>query len=195
MLNMLWALMIITGVLYATVTGNMQAVSNGALDAAKEAVTLCITMLGAMSFWTGLMEISDVSGLTKRLAHGIQPCMKCLFPGIPEEHPAMQCMTTNMIANFLGLGWAATPAGIAAMKELAKLNTKERQQQGMASRHMCAFVVLNISSIQLIPITMIAYRSQYGSANPTLILAPAILATAISTATAAVFCMLQKERV
>lgn len=191
MLNYLWASMIVIGIVYAAFTGNMAAVSDGALDSAKESVTLCITMLGVMSLWTGLMEIANKSGLIDKCTKAIQPLMCWLFPGVPKEHEAMQHITTNVIANFLGLGWAATPAGIRAMKALSELNNGK----SVASYDMCAFLVINISSIQLIPVNIIAYRSQYGSANPTAILAPAILATTLSTIAGILFCRIMYQAV
>lgn len=190
MLNYLWGIMIIIGVIYGAFTGNMPAVADGALNSSKEAVTLCITMLGVMSLWTGLMEIANRSGLIAKCMKVIHPAMKWLFPDIPDGHPAMKHITTNVIANFLGLGWAATPAGISAMKSLAELNHHSRS----ASKEMCTFLVLNISSIQLIPVNIIAYRSQYGSVNPTAIVAPAIIATTISTAVGIIFCRIMKNK-
>ena len=193
MLNYLWAAMIVIGIVYGAFTGNMTAVSDGALDSAKEAVTLCITMLGVMSLWTGLMEIANRTGLIDKCTKAILPLMQWLFPGVPKDHDAMQHITTNVIANFLGLGWAATPAGLKAMEELRELqNGKKKSGDGVensrASTDMCTFLVINISSIQLIPVNIIAYRSQYGSVNPTAIVAPAILATTVSTLAAIVFC-------
>jgi spore maturation protein A len=196
MLNYLWAAMILIGIVYAAFTGNMEAVSDSALDCAKEAVSLCITMLGVMSLWTGLMQIAQDSGLIDKCTKKIQPVMHWLFPKVPGNHEAMQHMTTNVIANFLGLGWAATPAGIRAMKSLSQLE-KERKTSIIhceASDEMCTFLVLNISSIQLIPINIIAYRAQYGSVNPTAIVAPSILATAVSTAVGVAFCKIMTWR-
>ncbi|MBO5459160.1 MAG: nucleoside recognition protein [Lachnospira sp.] len=195
MLNYLWAAMIVIGIVYAAFTGNMSAVSDGTLDSVKDAVTLCITMLGVMSLWTGLMEIAKQSGLIEKCTKAIQPLMHWLFPDVPKEHEAMQHMTTNMIANFLGLGWAATPAGIRAMKALAKLEEERHgKNSGIASNAMCTFLVINISSIQLIPVNIIAYRSQYGSANATAILAPGIIATAVSTLAGIVFCKVMEGK-
>lgn len=194
MLNYLWAAMIVIGIVYAAFTGNMSAVSDGTLDSVKDAVTLCITMLGVMSLWTGLMEIAKQSGLIAKCTKAIQPLMCWLFPDVPKEHEAMQHMTTNMIANLLGLGWAATPAGIRAMKSLAKLEEERHGKHGIATNAMCTFLVINISSIQLIPVNIIAYRSQYGSANPTAILAPGIIATTISTLAAIVFCKVMSAK-
>lgn len=192
MLNYLWGFMIVVGVFYAAVTGNLGAVSNGALDAAKDAVNLCITMLGVMSVWTGLMKIADKSGLIEKCSIGVRPLMKWLFPDIPADSDAMGYMTTNMIANFLGLGWAATPAGIKAMEALSKIRKNDNKER--ASNAMCAFLILNISSVQLIPINIIAYRSQYGSADPTAIVLPAIIATTISTLAGIIFCKLMYRR-
>ncbi len=195
MLNYIWALMIMVGILYGAFTGNIKAVSNAALDSAGEAVSLCITMMGVMALWVGLMEIAQTSGLIRKLTKGIQPFISFMFPRIPKGHAAREYISTNIIANVLGLGWACTPAGLKAMEELAKLE-EERGTPGyadergrrVASNEMCTFLILNISSLQLIPVNMIAYRSQYGSVNPAGIIAPAIVATFVSTLTAVVYC-------
>lgn len=211
MLNYIWAFMILIGVVYGAFTGKMAEVTNAALDSAGDAVSLCITMIGVMALWVGLMEIAQKSGLIAKLTKGIQPFISFLFPRIPKGHPAREYIATNLIANVLGLGWACTPAGLKAMEELAKLEAErgtpgyvseseavfanERKGQGVAgkngrvaSNEMCTFLILNISSLQLIPVNMIAYRSQYGSVNPAGIIAPAIVATFISTLTAVVYC-------
>ena len=190
MLNYLWAAMIVIGIVYGAFTGNMTAVSDGALDSAKEAVTLCITMLGVMSLWTGLMEIANRSGLIDKCTKANLPLMQWLFPGVPKDHDAMQHITTNVIANFLGLGWAATPAGLRAMKALSELNVENSR----ASTDMCTFLVINISSIQLIPVNIIAYRSQYGSVSPAAIAGPALLATIASTAAGIAFCKVMDRK-
>lgn len=195
MLNSIWAVMIMLGVAYAALTGRMEQVTNGALDSAGEAISLCLTMAGVVALWMGLMEIAKEAGLIQKMTKGISPFLNYMFPHIPGEHPAREYIATNIIANILGLGWACTPAGLKAMEALAKLEvsrgnpeytgkTKERS----ASKEMCTFLILNISSLQLIPVNMIAYRSQYGSVNPSIIIAPAILATFISTVTAVVYC-------
>ena len=196
MLNYIWAAMIAIGILYAALTGNMNAVANGALDAAGEAVQLCITMIGVMSLWVGLMEIASKSGLVGSLTRGIQPFITFLFPRIPNDHPARQYISTNIIANILGLGWACTPAGLKAMEELEKLEDARRsgrdagtaRKKGTAGNEMCTFLIINISSLQLIPVNVIAYRSQYGSSAPASIVGAGILATAVSTAVAVIFC-------
>lgn len=191
MLDILWGCMITIGIVYAIFSGNMEAVGNGALDAATEAVQLCITMLGIMVLWTGLMQIAKKSGLIQKLTKCMRPLLKLLFPEIPQEHPAMEYIASNMIANFLGLGWASTPVGLRAMKELSKLNHHDES----ASDAMCTFLVINISSLQLIPISIIAYRSQYGSANPAAITLPAIIATSVSTLAGILFCVVTRKLV
>ncbi len=196
MLNYLWAGMIIVGVIYAAFTGRLPDVTNAALESSKEAVALCITMMGVMSFWVGLMEIASKAGIIRTLSRRMRPLIRFLFPSLPEGHPAQKHITVNMIANVLGLGWAATPAGLKAMEELGNLEEGRRQgrqpgpvrRKGIASNEMCTFLILNISSLQLIPVNVIAYRSQYGSVNPAAIVGPGILATAVSTLAAVVFC-------
>ena len=189
MLNYIWAFMILGGILFGILTGNTEAVSEAVISSAQEAVELCITMTGVMAMWMGIMEIAQKSGLTEKMTHAIRPVVSFLFPGIPEKHPARIHISENMIANFLGLGWAATPAGLKAMKALAQLEQERGWKNKITASHeMCTFLILNISSLQLIPVNMIAYRSQYGSSNPAAVVGPGILATCISTLTAVIFC-------
>ncbi|MGN0402409.1 MAG: nucleoside recognition protein [Acetatifactor sp.] len=189
MLNAIWAGMILLAVIFAACTGRMSEVTNAALDSAGEAISLCITMAGVVALWMGLMEIAKRAGLVKKMTQGTSPFLSFMFPGIPKDHPAREYIATNIIANVLGLGWACTPAGLKAMEELAKLEKERgRMDSSRASNEMCNFLILNISSLQLIPVNMIAYRSQYGSVNPTAIIAPAILATLVSTLTAILYC-------
>lgn len=191
MLNYIWAVMIAIGVIYGALTGNIEAVANGALDSAGEAVQLCITMTGIMALWVGLMEIAKNSGLIASMTKGIQPFISFLFPRIPGNHAAREYISTNIIANILGLGWACTPAGLKAMEELQKLNEEECRRTGKppvtASNEMCTFLIMNISSLQLIPVSIIAYRSQYGSVKPTAVIVPGIIATFVSTLVAIIF--------
>ena len=215
MMNYLWSGMILVGVLWAAVGGRLDEVTMGALDGAGEAVSLGITMLGVMAFWSGILEIAQNSGLVDWMSEKMRPVMRFLFPHLDSEHPAVRYMAVNMIANCLGLGSAATPAGISAFQELEKLEEERReskehnekhekgnfanqrksdaknliaQPKGTASNEMCTFLILNISSLQLIPVNIIAYRSQYGSSNPAAIVGPAIAATFASTLAAVVFC-------
>lgn len=190
MLNSLWAGMILIGIIFATFTGRIPEITDAALDSSKEAVTLCITMIGVMAFWMGLMEIASKAGMIEKGAKMLKPFVRFLFPEVPEGHKAGEHITTNIIANFLGLGWAATPAGLKAMEELGKLN----HGSPVASNAMCNFLILNISSLQLIPVNVIAFRSQYGSVNPTAIVGAGIVATAISTGTAIIFCKIMDRK-
>lgn len=201
MLNYLWTAMMIVGIAWAAAHGNLSVVTEAALDSSKEAVTLAVSMLGIMAFWSGILEIGNGAGLIEQLAGKMKPVFRFLFPRLPEGHPAEKQIAVNMIANMLGLGWAATPAGLNAMEELKNLE-EERRKSGekhtfpsdTASNEMCTFLILNISSLQLIPINMIAYRAQYGSANPTAIVGPALIATAASTLAAVVFCKIMEVR-
>lgn len=219
MLNYIWAFMIAAGILYGAFAGNIEAVSNAALDSAKEAVDLCITMMGVMGLWMGLMEIAKQSGLIGKLTRKIQPFITFLFPGLPRDHAAREYISANIIANLLGLGWACTPAGLKAMEALQELNEQTCQKNRalyetaqthgdpkdrfvgrpgfdpkVASNEMCSFLILNISSLQLIPVSIIAYRSQYGSVNPTAVVGPAILATAVSTLVGVVFAKIMDRK-
>ena len=211
MLNYLWAGMTLTGILWGALHGQMTAVTDGAIQASKEAVTLCITMLGVMTLWTGVLEIGHRSGLVDQLAGRMGPILTFLFPRLDPDGKARKQISVNVTANILGLGWAATPARLKAMEELKKVEEERRKggaarqkdtpgqedtagqraaarQAGTASNEMCTFLIINISSLQLIPMNMIVYRSQYGSVNPTAIVGPALAATFISTVVAVIFC-------
>lgn len=189
MLNYLWGIMVIIGISVGVLTGNIAEVSNASISSAKEAITLCITMLGVMSLWTGLMEVAKKAGIIEWLTKNLTPLLRWLFPSIPKNHPANAYIASNMIANVLGLGWAATPMGLKAMQELKKLNGNSN----VASIDMCTFLIINISSLQLIPVNIIAYRSQYGSVNPTEILVPAIVATFFSTLAGVIFSVVARK--
>ena len=207
MLNILWALMVIVGILYGAFTGSTEAVSEAALSSAQDAVELCVSMTGVVGLWMGMTEIARQSGLIARLTAKTGPFVRFLFPRIPAGHPALEYISANIIANVLGLGWACTPAGLKAMEALAQLEaergtpgyrteqeTGERCGIRVASNEMCTFLIINISSLQLIPLNMIAYRQQYGSVNPSAIIAPAILSTFLNTIAAIVFCKLIQKK-
>lgn len=189
MINYLWGFMIVIGIIVGVLTGRMQEVSVASINSAKEAVTLCITMLGVMSMWTGLMQVAKKSGIIDGLTKGLSPVIKLLFPDIPKGHVAREYICSNMIANILGLGWAATPFGLKAMLELKKFNNDSE----IASVDMCTFLIINISSLQLIPVNIIAYRSQYGSVNPADIITTAILATTFSTFVGVIFSVVARK--
>ena len=189
MLNYLWGFMIIIGVIVGVFTGKITQVSTSVINSAKEAISLCIVMLGVMAFWTGMMQIAKKAGLVDKLTGLLRPLLRLLFPTIPKGHVAEEYIAANIIANILGLGWAATPMGLKAMVELKKLN----QESETASCDMCTFLIINISSLQLIPVNVIAFRSQYGSVNPAEILGLAIVATTISTIFGILFSIIARK--
>lgn len=158
------------------------------IESAKDAIDLLIMMLGVISMWSGFLSIAEGSHLTTRLSKKMQPCIHFLFPKIPHNHPATEYICANFIANLLGLGWACTPIGLKAMDCLAQIEQERKTPSGIASNEMCTFLIINISSIQLIPINMIAYRSQYGSTSPMSIVGPSLLATMLTTLLAIIFC-------
>lgn len=180
MLNYIWAFMIFFSVLCAAATGRMAQLSSAVLSGAGNAVTLVIAMTGMMCAWTGLMKIADGAGITKALSKAFRPIIRLLFPSCEKDGPAVKAMCMNITANLLGLGNAATPLGIAAMKELKKKNPTSTADNSMAM-----FVVINAASIQLIPTFMATLRSQYGSASPFDIL-PAVWVTSIAALLAGV---------
>ena len=177
------------GIVVGALTGKMETISVASINSAKEAVTLCITMLGVMSMWMGLMQIAKKSGMIEAMTKGLNPVIRLLFPDIPDGHAAKEYIASNMIANVLGLGWAATPFGLQAMKEMQTLN----KDSDVASVDMCTFLIINISSLQLIPVNVIAYRSQYGSVNPADIIVAAIIATTFSTFVGVVFSVVARR--
>jgi spore maturation protein A len=189
MLNYLWGFMIVIGIVVGVINGRIDEVSTQAITSSKEAVTLCIAMLGVMSLWTGIMQVAKASGIIDGLTKVLRPVIRLLFPDIPVGHVANEYIASNMIANILGLGWAATPMGLKAMKELKLLN----KDSEYASADMCTFLIINISSLQLIPVNIIAYRSQYGSISPTEILGAALIATSISTIAGIIFSLVARK--
>lgn len=198
-MNYLWGGMLIVGIIYGALTGNLNEVTNGAINASKEAVSLAVALLGVTAMWSGLMEIASGAGIIDWMTRKIRPILRFLFPRITDGHPALEAISVNMIANFFGLGAAATPAGLRAMEELEGLEEERRKKgcgapRGTANREMCTFLIVNISSLQLIPVNVIAYRGQYGSVNPTAIVGPAIAATAVSTLAGVVFCKVMDKR-
>ncbi|MBH1941915.1 nucleoside recognition protein [Mobilitalea sibirica] len=190
MLSYLWGFMIIIGIVVGVLKGNIAEISNATINSSKEAVALCITMLGIMAMWTGMMQIAKKCGLVASFTKALQPVIHFLFPDIPKGHIVNEYIASNMIANILGLGWAATPMGLMAMKELKKLN----HDSEVASCDMCTLLIINISSLQLISVNILAYRSQYGSVNPAEILGAGIVATFVSTLAGVIFSTIARKR-
>ena len=175
--------MILIGITAALFTGNMPEVTNAVVESSKDAVTVCITMLGILSMWMGLMRIAEDAGAIAALSRKMRPILSFLFPKLPKGCKALEYISTNILANMLGLAWAATPAGLKAMEELQKHNVKK----DTASDEMCMFMIVNMSSLQLVTVNIIAWRAQYNSANPSEIIGPGLAATAFSTIIAVIF--------
>lgn len=177
MINIVWTLFIVVGIIIGGITGNIEVVTNAAIESAGNAVELSLGLIGVMTLWLGLMRIAEEAGLVRALAKMVEPFMKYLFPDVPGDHPAMGAMILNIAANILGLGNAATPLGLKAMKELQKLNNKK----DTATNAMCMFLAINTSSVTLIPATTIGLMISTGSKNPTAIIGTTIIATTVST--------------
>ncbi|MDM5316056.1 nucleoside recognition domain-containing protein [Fictibacillus sp. b24] len=177
MVNYIWVGMMVIGFIVAGINGTMDKVNEAIFTSAKEAVTLSFGMISILVFWLGIMKIAEKGGLLDVLAILFRPIVKRLFPDIPKDHPAQGYILSNMAANLLGLGNAATPMGIKAMEQLKILNGGKNE----ASRSMITLLAINTSSITLIPTTIIAIRMSYNSQSPTDIVAPTLIATAIST--------------
>lgn len=175
MLNLIWLLLLVSGIIVAAINGNIEVVTEAALQSARSAVQVCLDLIGIMALWLGIMKIAEKGGLIKTLARALRPVTVRLFPTVPADHPAMGAIILNISANVLGLGNAATPFGMKAMQELQKLNEGHEE----ASRAMCTFLALNTSCITLIPATIIGVRVALHSSNPTEIVGPCIFATAI----------------
>src|SRR5436190_15698719 len=173
MLNYIWLALVLLAVAIGGWNNRLGEVTSGAFDGAKTAVTIALGLIGIMALWLGVMRLAERAGLVQRIAHGLRPVMRRLFPDVPPEHPAMGSMLMNMAANMLGLGNAATPLGLRAMRDLERLNPRP----GVASNAMCTFLAINTASVQLIPATAIALLAAAGSTRPTAIVGTALLAT------------------
>ncbi len=180
MINIIWMVLLVGGFIIGALTGNLQTVTDAAISNAETGVELAMGLIGVMALWLGIMKIAEKGGLIVIIGNAMRPIMKFLFPELPSDHPAVGSIVMNMAANLLGLGNAATPLGIKAMKELQDLN----EDKDTASNSMCMFLAINTSSVTLIASSVIAYRSAAGSANPTEIIGPTIVATVASTTAA-----------
>ena len=177
MVNKIWAGLIFIAITYSLFMGNIDVINNGILTHAKSGLNLIIEMMPLMVLWTGIMKIAEVSGLLNIFAKVLNPILRKLFPTLDRNHPALGYIASNIGANMLGLGSAATPFGLKAMEELQKSNPHKNQ----ASIPMITFLVLNTAGVTLIPTTVIALRLMSGSRNPTEIIITSILATTISS--------------
>jgi spore maturation protein A len=180
MVNYIWLFFIVAGFLIAAIQGNVEVVTEAALQGAKDGVAVCFGLISVLVFWLGLMKIAEDAGILQKIASGLRPAIQFLFPQVPKNHPALGYILSNMSANILGLGNAATPMGIKAMQELQKLNP----QKDTASSSMCTLLAMNTSSITLIPTTLIAIRMNFNSIHPAEIVGTTLMATCISTCVA-----------
>ena|SRR5690625_897597 len=175
MVNIIWALMAMIGIVYAMLNGTMNEVNRAIFESAHDAVTLSIGLISILVFWLGIMKIAEKSGILNYLAKLCRPLVSKLFPDIPADHPAMGYILSNFTANIFGLGNAATPMGIKAMEQMKALSGSDT-----ASRSMITFLALNTSGLTIIPTTVIAIRMQYDSVSPTEIVGTTIIATMVS---------------
>ncbi|MCB4790263.1 MAG: spore maturation protein [Elusimicrobia bacterium] len=179
-MNIIWYLLILVSIIFAALNNNFDAFTKSFFDGAKSAVEISIFLLGIVSLWMGLTKIIEDSGLVKHISRLFRPFIHFLFRDIPKDHPSIISITLNLMANFLGVGNAATPLGIKAMKDLQELNPNKEE----VSFEMMLFIVINTASIQLIPFTVIGILADYGSIQPTKVIAPTIISTFISAALA-----------
>jgi spore maturation protein A len=177
MVNYIWMAMLVVGIAFAAVNGKIKAVNEAIFEGAKQGVVVSFGLISILVFWLGLMKIAQNAGLLEMLADRFRPLARRLFPEVPPDHPAMGYILSNLIANFFGLGNAATPMGIKAMEQLKALNGGKDS----ASRSMITLLALNTSSLTIVPTTVIAIRMNYDSAAPTEIVGTTIAATACST--------------
>ncbi len=177
MINYIWFFLIIIGIITAVATGNVDAINIAIVDDASDAVMFAIGLTGIMAVWLGLMNIAEKSGLIKSFSRLLTPITSILFPDIPKGHPAMSAIVMNMVTNMFGAGNSATAIGLKAMEEMNSLNRTKKK----ATNAMCMFLVINMSSVQLVPLTVIKIRADAGSLNPTEIIGTSIVATTVST--------------
>ena len=179
MLNYVWFFLLVLGIFIGMLNGRMEAVTQAVIQSSSTAVQLCIGLLGVMCLWSGIMNIAEKSGLVRIIGRVVRPVLHFLFPDVPSRHPAAGAIVMNLVANFLGLGNAATPLGLKAMNELQRLNP----HKDTATDAMCMFLVLNTASLQLIPATTIAIRAAAGSASSTEIIGTVWIASACALIT------------
>lgn len=192
MLNGIWVFFVIGGILTGAFLGRMDIVTQAVIGGGKSAMELAFTMAGVVAVWSGVLKIAEKGGMIDALAEKMTPLMDFLFPSVPRSHKARKYIAANFAANFLGLGWAATPAGLLAMQELQRLN---REEKGTASAAMCMFLTVNMTSLQLVTVNILAWRAEYGSRNPAEIVAVGIVATLITTVFGTVLAKIVEGRV
>ena len=177
MINYIWFFLIFIGIIVAVFTGNIDSINLAVIEDTQEAVKFAIGLTGIMAIWLGLMNIAEKSGLIKSFSILLRPITRFLFPDIPKDHPAMSAIVMNMVTNMFGAGNSATAIGLKAMEEMDSLNKEKKR----ATNAMCMFLIINMSSVQLVPLTILKVRADAGSLNPTEIIGTSLIATTIST--------------
>ncbi|MEG1647832.1 MAG: nucleoside recognition domain-containing protein [Bacilli bacterium] len=177
MVNKIWGFFIIIGISFAFLTNNMSAINEEILKSTTISIELILKIFPVMALWLGIMNIAKISGLLKKLSDLLSPVLSKLFPTIPKNHESLGYISSNVVVNMLGLGNAATPFGLKAMKSLQQLNKKKDE----ATEAMVTFLVLNTSGLTIIPTTVISLRMMYKSLNPTEIVIPTLIATICAT--------------
>ena len=175
-MNYIWLFMFVVGGTICAVVKGPNFLTQVTLDSAKDAITFAIGISGSIALWSGIMKIAESAGMLTRFAKFLRPILSKLFPSVPKDNPSLGYIASNIAANMLGLGSAATPFGLKAMSELQKINDKK----DTASTPMITFLVLNTAGVTIIPTTIIAIRLAYNSLNPTEIIAPALISTSCS---------------
>lgn len=177
MVSVIWFFLITIGIIFSFLTGNAETINNSILNNGKEALDLVLSILPIIVLWTGILKIAEDSGLLKKFAQLVEPLLCHIFPDIPKDNKALGFIASNIAANMLGLGSAATPFGLKAMQELQKINDKK----DTASTPMITFLVLNTAGVTIVPTTVLALRISHGSLNPSEIIIPGVIATFCSS--------------
>jgi len=177
MIQLIWALMMAGGILYAGLNGRIDQVTASTISAAETAVELSFKLMGIMCLWLGIMKIAEKAGMISAIAFLVGPLLRLLFPGIPNKHPAMGAIIMTVSANMLGMGNAVTPLGIKAMQELQTLN----KNSPVASTAMCTLLAMCTTGFTLIPATIIGLRAAVGSQQPAAIVGPTLVVSLTAT--------------
>lgn len=190
LINYIWIFLIVVGFGVGIATGRLEDVTNAALDSATSAAQLSLSLIGIYALWLGLLNIANESGLIEKIASKMQRVIHFLFREIPKKSKAIGYITLNMVANMLGMGNAATPFGLKAMEELQQINPNKK----VATNAMCMLLVINTSSIQLLPLTIVGIRAAAGSANPSEIILTSLIATTVTTLVGIIACKIFEKR-
>ena len=188
-MNIVWAIMLVVGILIFIITGRADIATTSALNGAASAIELIISMAGGYALWMGMLKIAERSGLVEALSKRVRGIITRLFRGLSPDSPAAGYISLNLIANMLGLGNAATPFGLKAMAAMQKENKTDR-----ATDAMCMFLIINSAAVQLIPSTVITLRNAAGAADPAAITIPTLIATAVSAATGILLAKMMEKR-